>query len=130
MVYDARAMAQPIKPLTYSEKRRHPRYQNLVVSVAVEDEGAPSLLLPVLNLSIGGLAAAVSGAALERFTLQSFHALEIFDPSDPAVPRVRVYGETMRRDATGVALMWDDSNPAIARAVGGLLEAVRAKSAL
>ena len=122
-------MSEP-PPLSYAERRRHPRFENLLVAVSVDNPGTPPLVLPVRNFSMGGLAAAVEGADLARFPLHSFHELTIFDPRNPSLRQVRVFGETMRRDATGVALMWDDTDPMIARAVGGLLAAVAAHPAI
>ncbi len=92
-------------------KRRYPRLE-LQAAVKVQHSGA-GLLLPVRNVSRGGVLVAASGHDLSAFPLGTTHSLTIFDPDDPT-REARIEARVVRHDNTGMAVSWDHSTDAVA----------------
>lgn len=106
-----------------SERRRHPRHENLFASVQIF-LGDETLVMAVKNLSLGGVALSAEPASLAAFAIGSHFDTMIFDASDENVSPVRVRGQVVRLDREGLALMWSDTDPAIAGGLVRLLESL------
>jgi len=105
------------------DKRRHPR-RALLASVEVT-LAKGTLLLPVRNLSLGGVSLAGAGADLARLELGAILPVQVFDISDGTRAPVRASARVMRHDRDAVALMWTGDDPRTMTELAELLEALK-----
>jgi len=80
-----------------------------------------TLVLPARNISLGGLYLSADGHDLGMLELGLELEVLVFDALDERRRPVRLVGEVVRLDEHGVALMWADSDPEVARKVARLL---------
>ncbi len=78
-------------------------------------------MLPARNISLGGVYLASDGHDLGLLEIGIELEVVIFDAIDERRPPLRIVGEVVRRDEHGVALMWADSDPDVARELTSLL---------
>jgi hypothetical protein len=104
--------------------RRYPRL-DLQAAVLLEQSGT-SLVLPVRNVSRGGVLVASGGHDLRSFTIGSQHPVTIRDPDTAGIADVRIDARVVRHDVTGMALSWDHSDSAV-YAVSTFLDAFYSK---
>ena len=78
-------------------------------------------MLPARNISLGGVYLAADGHDLGALELGMEIEVLVFDALDESRKPVRLVGEVVRLDEHGVALMWADSDPDVARGVARLL---------
>ena len=97
------------------EKRKDPRLE-LYASVRLERAGE-RLLLPVKNISLGGVLLATGGQDLTGFPVGSRHQIVVFHPDDPG-KHATVKADVVRLDEVGMALSWPSE---LARATIALL---------
>jgi hypothetical protein len=97
------------------EKRKDPRLE-LYASVRLERAGE-RLLLPVKNISLGGVLLATDGNDLSTFPVGTKHQIVVFHPDDPG-KNATVKAEVVRHDEAGMALSWPSE---LARATIALL---------
>ena len=97
------------------EKRKDPRHE-LYASVRIERAGE-RLLLPVKNISLGGVLLATDGQDLSGFPVGSRHPIVVFHPDDPG-KHATVKAEVVRHDEFGLAFNWPSE---LARATIALL---------
>lgn len=80
-----------------------------------------TLVLPARNISLGGLYLSADGHDLGALELGMEIEVLIFDALDERRRPMQLVGEVVRVDEHGVALMWADSDPEVARKVARLL---------
>jgi hypothetical protein len=90
---------------------------------------AETLVLPARNISLGGVYLSADGHDLAILEVGMELEVLVFDALDERRRPVRLYGEVVRLDEHGVALMWADSDPEIARTVARLLHRLQPKDA-
>ncbi len=88
-----------------------------------------TLLLPARNISLGGVYLAADGHDLDALELGMELEVLVFDALDDKRKPVRLTGEIVRHDGDGLALMWADSDPAIAIELAKLLDRLQPKDA-
>jgi hypothetical protein len=105
--------------------RKHQRFE-LYASVELHaaDE---TLVLPARNISLGGVYLSADGHDLAILEIGMELEVLVFDALDERRRPVRLYGEVVRLDEHGVALMWADSDPEVARNVARLLHRLQPK---
>jgi hypothetical protein len=91
--------------------------------------GAETLILPARNISLGGLYLAHDGHDLSVLDIGMELEVLVFDALDEKRKPVRLAGEVVRIDDHGVALMFTDADPEVARNVARLLNRLQAKEA-
>jgi PilZ domain len=89
--------------------------------------GAETLVLPARNISLGGLYLSSDGHDLAILEIGMELEVLVFDALDEKRRPVRLVGEVVRIDEHGVALMWADSDPEVARNVARLLHRLQPK---
>ncbi len=89
--------------------------------------GTETLLLPARNISLGGVYLSADGHDLAILEVGMELEVLVFDALDEKRRPVRLYGEVVRLDEHGVALMWADSDPEVARNVARLLHRLQPK---
>lgn len=95
----------------------------------VELHGArETLVLPARNISLGGLYLSADGHDLGVLEVGLELEVVVFDALDEERHPVRLLGEVVRLDEHGVALMWADSDPEVARNVAFLLRRLHPES--
>lgn len=95
----------------------------------VELHGArETLVLPARNISLGGVYLSADGHDLGLLELGMELEVLVFDALDEKRNPVRLVGEVVRLDEHGVALMWADSDPEVARNVARLLHRLHPES--
>jgi hypothetical protein len=82
---------------------------------------AETLVLPARNISLGGLYLSADGHDLGALEVGMEIEVLVFDALDESRGPVRLVGEVVRLDDQGVALMWADSDPEVARNIARLL---------
>ena len=92
--------------------RRHPRFE-LFASVELH-RGDETVILPARNLSLGGVSLDADGHDLSRFEVGVVIDVLIFDAVDETTPPVRSPARVLRHDETGLALMWNATDPKVA----------------
>src|SRR5262245_56916030 len=97
------------------EKRKDPRFE-LYASVRIERAGE-RLLLPVKNISLGGVLLSSTGHDLSDFPVGSRIQIVVFHPDDPG-KHATVNADVVRNDGNGMALNWPSE---LARATVALL---------
>ena len=78
-------------------------------------------MLPARNISLGGVYLSADGHDLGMLELAMEIEVLVFDALDEQRRPVRLFGEVVRIDEHGVALMWADSDPDVARNIARLL---------
>lgn len=78
-------------------------------------------MLPARNISLGGVYLSADGHDLGMLELAMEIEVLVFDALDEKRRPVRLFGEVVRIDEHGVALMWADSDPDVARNIARLL---------
>ena len=78
-------------------------------------------MLPARNISLGGVYLSADGHDLGILELGMEIEVLVFDALDEERGPVRLFGEVVRIDNHGVALMWADSDPDVARNIARLL---------
>lgn len=78
-------------------------------------------MLPARNISLGGVYLSADGHDLGMLELGMEIEVLVFDALDERRRPVRLFGEVVRIDEHGVALMWADSDPEVARNIAQLL---------
>jgi cytosine/adenosine deaminase-related metal-dependent hydrolase len=111
--------SSPPPPPQPKFQRRHPRFE-LYATVELH-AGDETLVLPARNISLGGAYLAADGHDLGRLEIGMELEVLVFDALDETRAPVRLYGEVVRLDGHGVALMWADSDPEVAHNVAALL---------
>jgi PilZ domain-containing protein len=111
--------SSPPPPPKPKETRRHPRFE-LFASVELHAE-EETLVLPARNISLGGVYLAADGHDLGALEVGMEIEVLVFDALDESRRPVRLVGEVVRLEEHGVALMWADSDPDVARNVTRLL---------
>jgi hypothetical protein len=118
-------MCPIVEPQTPGSQRTR-RYPRLELHAQVRlPQGTEGLLLPVRNVSRGGVLVAAAGHDLSAFRISSPHPLELVDP-DGTVPAATLEARVVRHDAIGMALSWDHSDAAVVLA-GVFLDAFYSK---
>jgi len=118
--------SSPPPPPQPKNTRRHPRFDMFAsVELHADDE---TLVLPARNISLGGVYLGADGHDLSMLELGLELEVLVFDALDETRGPVRLVGEVVRLDGQGVALMWADSDPEIARNVARLLHRLQAPS--
>jgi hypothetical protein len=80
-----------------------------------------TLVLPARNISLGGVYLSADGHDLGALEVGMEIEVLVFDALDESRRPVRLVGEVVRLEEHGVALMWADSDPDVARNVARLL---------
>jgi hypothetical protein len=88
-----------------------------------------TLVLPARNISLGGVYLTADGHDLAMLELGMELEVLVFDALDESRRPVKLTGEVVRVEADGVALMWADSDPDVARNVARLLHRLQPPSA-
>lgn len=83
--------------------------------------GHETLVLPARNISLGGVYLSADGHDLGVLEIGMELEVLVFDALDEERRPVQLVGEVVRLDEHGVALMWADSDPEVARNVARLL---------
>ncbi len=78
-------------------------------------------MLPARNISLGGVYLSADGHDLGVLDLGLEIEVLVFDALDEERHPVRLFGEVVRLDEHGVALMWAEADPEVARNVARLL---------
>jgi hypothetical protein len=89
--------------------------------------GEETLVLPARNISLGGVYLSSDGHDIAMLELGMELEVVVFDALDETRRPVRLVGEVVRIDEHGVALMWADSDPEVARNVARLLHRLQPK---
>ena len=82
---------------------------------------AETLVLPARNISLGGVYLSADGHDLSALAVGVELEVVVFDALDESRRPVRLVGEVVRLEKNGVALMWADSDPDVARNITLLL---------
>jgi hypothetical protein len=90
--------------------------------------GAETLVLPARNISLGGVYLTADGHDLGILGIGMEIEVLVFDALDESRRPVRLVGEVVRVETEGVALMWADSDPDVARNVARLLHRLQPPS--
>jgi hypothetical protein len=96
-------MADP-RSATSRELRKHIRFQ-LAVPIRLGTTGA-AVVLPAINISVGGIYVLADGNDLDDFSIGSQHEITVTAPGERSVAPVRATATVVRQDADGMALMW------------------------
>jgi len=110
----------PPPPPKPKNTRRHPRLE-LYASVELHAAEQP-LVLPARNISLGGVFLSADGHDLSMVEVGTTLEVMVFDALDEKRSALRIAAEVVRRDDDGVALMWAESDPAMAGELGKLLQ--------
>jgi hypothetical protein len=117
--------SSPPPPPQPKNTRRHQRFE---MYASVELHAAQeTLVLPARNISLGGVYLSADGHDLAILEIGMELEVLVFDALDERRRPVRLFGEVVRLDEHGVALMWADSDPEIARNVARLLHRLQPK---
>ncbi|HEY1587694.1 MAG TPA: PilZ domain-containing protein [Polyangia bacterium] len=117
--------SSPPPPPQPKNARRHPRFE---MYASVELHAAEeTLVLPARNMSLGGVYLSADGHDLTILEMGMELEVLVFDALDEKRRPVRLFGEVVRLDGEGVALMWTDSDPEVARNVARLLHRLQPK---
>lgn len=98
----------------------------MLASVEVK-ASSETMLLPALNISLGGVYLAADGHDLTGLALGSRLDVQVFDALDEHKQPVRLDAEVVRFDAQGMALKWLSSDARQAAELQRLLDSLQPK---
>jgi hypothetical protein len=88
------------------------------------DQHGETVILPALNISLGGVFLAADGHDLSGLALGEEIDVQVFDARKPPV---RLHAEVMRHDPTGMALQWTSADSQSALELAKLLNSMQPK---
>jgi hypothetical protein len=88
-----------------------------------------TVILPALNISLGGVFLGGDGHDLSEFAVGSELEVQVFDALSERKPPVRLQARVMRQDPSGIALQWTSTDADCARQLAKLLASMRPKDA-
>ena len=98
----------------------------MLASVAIK-ASSETMLLPALNISLGGVYLAADGHDLTGIALGSRLDVQVFDALDEHKRPVRLDAEVVRHDAQGMALRWLSVDALEATELARLMESLQPK---
>jgi hypothetical protein len=98
----------------------------MYASVELQGEGE-TLILPARNISLGGVYLTADRHDLSEFEVGAHLEVLVFDALNEKNRPVRLRAQVVRRDGTGMALMWASANAEAALQLAKLLGALQPK---
>ncbi len=98
----------------------------MFASVELEQHGE-TVILPALNISLGGVFLAADGHDLSEFDVGAELDVQVFDALDERKAPVRLRAEVLRRAEDGIALQWTSTDSECALKLAKLLNTMKPK---